>query len=160
MNKKLNELLEFVNLQVWVVVAVHLFFAIAPYYDQTIKKISKYTLILITVNSLLNVVLKNIIKQPRPTNHPTSVHDYGMPSGHAQFVGLYVPYIIITHIIKQDFHESTKWILSVMVIIIGSIIVWSRVYLNYHTTFQVIVGLIIGLTGSLFGIHLHYQLSE
>lgn len=80
------------------------------------------------MDQALNSVLKNIIKQPRPQD---LTYGYGMPSAHAQFAGL--------------FAMSWKhgWILSIGVCV-------SRVYLQYHTVEQVLVGALIGVLWGLF----------
>ncbi|CAG8537247.1 2686_t:CDS:2 [Paraglomus brasilianum] len=65
---------------------------------------------------LTNAILKRIIREQRPTDKLGD--GYGMPSSHAQFVGYFAVFSIL-HL-------------------------YTRVYLNYHTPTQVIVGYVIG----------------
>ncbi len=143
----MNELLEFANLQIFTIVILHLFFALRPGHPTT-RQLSWYTLGILLINLIINIILKTIIKQPRPVGHPVWANDYGMPSGHAQFIGFYIPYLIMVYIVWGDFNKGTKWFLGCCAVGFGVVIVWSRVYLNYHTVTQVLVGLGIGIINS------------
>jgi dolichyldiphosphatase len=78
---------------------------------------------------------------------------YGMPSSHAQFVGFFsvsltlflllrhVPHPTETH---TPFSFSQRLFLSLCAIASAGAVAWSRVYLNYHTPKQVLVGCAAG----------------
>ena len=101
------------------------------------------------LNLLINKILKKLINQPRPELCEIS-SDSGMPSNHAQFIS----YLIIFYVFQLSFNSkylttSYKMFYIFILISIGAIVCYSRVYLNYHTIDQVLVGCFIG---ALFGI--------
>ena len=108
------------------------------------------------VNSLLNIILKAIIQEPRPMFDPKKVHllktnfrnyfykngipfdVYGMPSGHVQssvFSSIFV-YLCL---------RETKW--NYIYIPLTLITAWQRVHFYFHSISQVLMG---ALTGSAF----------
>lgn len=107
----------------------------------------------IFVNCLLNIVLKLVFKQPRPSEDPEKFklmvqnsvkykvsHDiFGMPSGHAQFAFFSLTFIYFT-LLNND--------ISLFYLFISLLTICQRVIYKYHTIFQVIVG---ALVGSVFG---------
>jgi hypothetical protein len=108
------------------------------------------------INSLLNFVLKGIIKQPRPSEdkHVFNVwlnngmkgdrlwfDRFGMPSGHAQSV-FYSTFFIIFAL------QNTN--INILYLIISLNTLYQRVKYKNHTVLQVIVGAIVGtIIGSL-----------
>ena len=103
-----------------------------------IDNIVKFTL-LILFNSIINMVTKNILKQPRPTQNSFSFDTYGMPSGHAQAVWFMVFYNLNKSTNKQN----------TLLITLAFISCAQRVYTNNHTLEQVLVG---SLVGSILGL--------
>lgn len=118
---------------------------------------------------------KNIIRQDRPN---VTVEDdpkdpsrrpkkkvkktYGMPSTHSTSIGFYMAYIILslppfsspsTTIsgMRRALTVSgpTGGLMALMTLVWGSLIMWSRVRIGYHTLAQVLVGAAIGLSGGL-----------
>ena len=108
----------------------------------------------LVINSMLNITLKLLIKEPRPLknananetkneNTDTSLafsnlahfDNYGMPSGHAQIVFFSSIYI-------WSAFKNIK--LSLVYLCISLITLYQRVKYNKHTISQVIVGSIIG----------------
>jgi len=113
----------------------------------------------LVINSMLNITLKLLIKEPRPRpssrlknananatkneNTDTSLpfsnlahfDNYGMPSGHAQIVFFSSIYIWLAF-------KNIK--LSLVYLCISLITLYQRVKYNKHTISQVIVGSIIG----------------
>ncbi len=85
-------------------------------------------------NTIINVITKHIIRQPRPMD----THSYGMPSNHAQFIFFFIGFWI-PKINKDKLRRITA------LIIVACAVATSRVYLHYHTTNQVVVGAGIGL---------------
>ena len=102
-------------------------------------------------NYLANLLLKSIIKQPRPNENEAlfnihmlhhkhiGVERYGMPSRHAQLVAFSTIFIYLSL-------QSHKYIHSIFLFfIIMTIITCSqRVVFNEHTVAQVIAGAFIG----------------
>ncbi|KAF2003051.1 DOLPP1 protein [Amniculicola lignicola CBS 123094] len=104
----------------------------------------------------VNWVLKRYIKEERPRE----MHGkgYGMPSSHAQFVTFFsltltlfllfrhVPHPTETH---TPFSFIQRLALSVVALAAAAAVACSRIYLNYHTPKQVLVGC---LAGALFAV--------
>ena len=107
--------------------------------------------LLLIFNVLLNLLLKFLMKDrkesKRPKNEPGDCGDpYGMPSGHSQFVWFFSFFIILYIFFNNNYKDkllNTMLILSLSLISI--IISISRIYINCHTTKQVIVGGIFGI---------------
>ena len=107
----------------------------------------------IFVNTILNLILKAIIQQPRPTEDvkkfnlaltngkrfffkdgvPFNI--FGMPSGHAQSALFSTVFIYLS--LRQ---ENLLYFYTLFSLLILS----QRVAFNYHTILQVIVGAIVG----------------
>tara|TARA_B100001063_G_scaffold208633_1_gene205184 strand:+ start:49 stop:432 length:384 start_codon:yes stop_codon:yes gene_type:complete len=100
-----------------------------------ISNIGKFTLFIV-LNSIINMTIKNIVKQPRPTKNPPKFDTYGMPSGHAQAV-----WFIVFYKINESHPDVTKILISMA--IISSI---QRIYSKKHTLSQVLWGFMIGST--------------
>lgn len=131
-------------------------------YYKTHKPIIVYILTILwqLFSLLLNIILKFIFKQKRPTQltndinnttynttystiHKTIYNDkYGMPSGHAQSVMSQLTFII--------FYFKNKYI-KVLALIQTIITLWQRYYTNQHTINQLLIGSLIGIViGILF----------
>mgnify|MGYP000026166406 CR=1 FL=1 len=107
-------------------------------------------------SAILNLVLKGIFKQPRPSEDPREFnlaiknghrfifkngipHDiFGMPSGHAQSVFFSAMFILLTL-------KITPYIASIYLFIVLNTGYQSVKY-KYHTISQVIIGGLIGLS--------------
>lgn len=100
------------------------------------------------INSILNLILKGVIQQPRPsenkylfhlekiTDRFISVDRYGMPSGHAQSI-LYST-IFIWLSLKNN-------LITFLYILLSLNTLYQRVKYKKHTVLQVIIGAIVGL---------------
>ncbi|KAI1491065.1 PAP2 superfamily protein [Biscogniauxia mediterranea] len=103
----------------------------------------------------LNFALKRLIKEERPRR--MNGKGYGMPSSHAQFVTYFAVsmtlFLLLRHRppspgVRRRNHtpmtmlERAVW--SVACLLMAAAVAWSRIYLNYHTEKQVIVGSIAG----------------
>jgi undecaprenyl-diphosphatase len=112
-------------------------------------------------NTLLNIILKLLIRQPRPSedkylfNILKNVNNvkmidfdkYGMPSGHAQYAFYSTVFIYLA---LKDIK------ITAIYLIIALITCFQRVYFKNHTIMQVIVGMMIGsILGYLF---YHYSM--
>ncbi|KAJ4141299.1 hypothetical protein NW768_000510 [Fusarium equiseti] len=107
---------------------------------------------------VLNFALKRLIKEERPRR----IHGkgYGMPSSHAQFVAFWsvslALFLLVRHnpprVLKgrtnSSVHRPWSMVERIAVSMAGAAIAaataWSRVYLNYHTPKQVVVGCAAG----------------
>jgi len=107
----------------------------------------------IFVNAILNLILKGLIQEPRPSEDPKTFrlalshgkrflfkdgipHDiFGMPSGHAQSA------FFSTLFIYLSFRKTN---LVYIYLFISMLIMAQRVIYNYHTILQVMIGAVIG----------------
>ncbi|KAL4726084.1 hypothetical protein ACLX1H_006761 [Fusarium chlamydosporum] len=112
---------------------------------------------------VLNFALKRLIKEERPRR----IHGkgYGMPSSHAQFVAFWsvslALFLLVRHqpprVLKgradSSVHRPWSVLERVAVSVAGAAIAaataWSRVYLNYHTPKQVLVGCAAGAVSAI-----------
>lgn len=113
-----------------------------------------YYILFFIVSLFLNLILKGIIQQPRPSidaktfnlmmkNKERYIHKhgipydiFGMPSGHSQSV------LLSTIFIYLSLHDTKVFILYLFITLITLI---QRVIDNHHTILQVIFGSIIGI---------------
>ncbi|KAI0525569.1 PAP2-domain-containing protein [Xylaria bambusicola] len=104
---------------------------------------------------VLNFALKRLIKEERPPR--MNGKGYGMPSSHAQFVTFFAVslalFLLFRHQPPGPEHrrknhtpltllERVFW--SIVGLLGALTVAWSRVYLNYHTEKQVLVGCTAG----------------
>jgi len=102
----------------------------------------------------LNWVLKRVLKEERPRR--MNGKGYGMPSSHAQFVSFFSIALTLFLLLRHNPHAPhasstyipTKFIerlaLSVAALVGALAVAESRIYLNYHTQKQVLVGCAAG----------------
>jgi len=100
------------------------------------------------INSILNFIIKGIIKQKRPFKDfkPKIIKEsrlgneiYGMPSGHSQSVMFSTLFLLLA--LKND-------LITFIYLIISGTTMWQRVYNYSHSPLQILIG---GTIGSLFG---------
>lgn len=101
----------------------------------------------LAINTIINIFLKIIIKEPRPSNNNkynelAKKHDYlydfdhyGMPSGHAQNLGFSCGFMFM--FIKNSYLLYIYLILSIMTL-------FQRHKTKKHSTLQLIIGFILG----------------
>jgi dolichyldiphosphatase len=84
---------------------------------------------------------------------------YGMPSSHAQFVTFFSLSLSLFLLLRHEPHPiltqtpttfAQRVLLSIAAIISAGAVAASRVYLNYHTPKQVLVGCAAGATFAIF----------
>ncbi|KAI1814537.1 PAP2-domain-containing protein [Poronia punctata] len=108
------------------------------------------------VCEVLNFTLKRIIKEERPPR--MNGKGYGMPSSHAQFVTFFsvsiALFLLLRHRppgpgVRRRNHTPMTMLERAFYSALGLIgaltVAWSRVYLNYHTEKQVLVGCTAGV---------------
>ncbi|KAJ0703489.1 putative phosphatidate phosphatase [Helianthus annuus] len=93
------------------------------------------------LNVLLSFTLKQILNQERPVSEVCS--GPGMPSTHAQSISFAAIFFILS-IIGWLGLNGLSIMLIVLIIAIGVYFSWLRVLLCYHTTSQVVAGLVVG----------------
>ena len=112
----------------------------------------------------INLILKHLIKQPRPifheqynmnmnmnnninTNDNVNVleSEYGMPSNHAQFICHFSTYYSMQFLLKcwsLPFIYRLNY--TICLIGLATITSYSRFHLHYHTMEQVLIGCVVG----------------
>ena len=119
-----------------------------------------YYTIGVFINSILNIIIKGFLQQPRPSEDPKEFelalkngkrfifkdgmipHDiFGMPSGHTQSA-LFSSFYIFLSLRKIN--------ILLFYLIISLIVIYQRIKYNYHTFFQTLVGAIIGILFSYY----------
>jgi membrane-associated phospholipid phosphatase len=116
----------------------------------------------VIISAILNLILKGILKQPRPSEDLKEFnlaiknghrfvfkngvpHDiFGMPSGHSQSAMFTVTYIFLTL-------KNLK--ISLSFLFVALLTMAERIVDNHHTFMQVVVG---GLTGILYACLFYY----
>jgi membrane-associated phospholipid phosphatase len=88
------------------------------------------------VNEAANKVLKNAFKQPRPPG--AALSNYGMPSSHSQFVAYLAACFFV--LLKKTVVQRIVHPLFLLLVAVVAIMMWSRVYLGFHTWTQTVVG--------------------
>jgi len=104
------------------------------------------------VNEVFNLILKRIIKEPRPAvQHTVHLVQHGMPSSHAQFIWFFSAYFVFFVIFRvvENSHKWWKPAMSCAAIALATVVTYSRVYLGYHTNAQVMWGSGIGVVCAL-----------
>eukprot|EP00123_Amoebidium_parasiticum_P000634 comp11488_c0_seq1/m.5936 comp11488_c0_seq1/g.5936 ORF comp11488_c0_seq1/g.5936 comp11488_c0_seq1/m.5936 type:complete len:225 (-) comp11488_c0_seq1:208-882(-) len=100
-------------------------------------------------NEVLNLLLKNYLKEPRPrfpgVQHHGTYGKYGMPSNHTQFMFFFATFWSMSLLVRCRFQHSF-WKLLGSTALIGSaaLVGYTRVHLWYHTQEQVAVGAAAG----------------
>lgn len=107
----------------------------------------KFFVIGFFLNNILNIILKLLIKHPRPDKDQKAIEigvthgarisfdKFGMPSGHAQNCGYCLFFILMT---------LNDPIINMIYLILSIICVFQRYIYNNHTILQLIIGFIIG----------------
>lgn len=123
------------------------------------------------VNDIINNIVKNIVKEKRPLGlfanessfqKNSNRSGYGMPSAHSQFMGFLTGYMILRVLFFWRFDKSIKGLLCkylglLLLIVSTGLVAFSRVYLGYHSTKQVSVGVSLGLfLGSSYFVVIQY----
>ena len=96
--------------------------------------------------TILNLMLKNILQRPRPTEYRIiDERGYSFPSGHSMismaFYGL-----LIYLIYKNIKNKSLKWILIILLSILILFIGISRIYLGVHYVSDVLGGFLVSIS--------------
>ncbi|XP_021949754.1 dolichyldiphosphatase 1 [Folsomia candida] len=96
-------------------------------------------------NEVLNMVLKKVIREPRPMRREVNYNEWGMPSSHSQFVTFFALYSALFILFRLPATKlGHKLGLITFLTGIASGVIYSRIYLMYHTLSQVGWGAAIG----------------
>ncbi|AET40541.1 dolichyldiphosphatase Ecym_6150 [Eremothecium cymbalariae DBVPG len=108
-------------------------------------------------NEILNNVVKNFVKEPRPYNFGSFQREslrsgFGMPSAHSQFMGFFAMFLGLRLWLQWTGLRKLHRVSGTVILFLATLgVAGSRVYLGYHSVPQVIVGISLGtFFGSLY----------
>lgn len=116
------------------------------YYPQSRETIVK-AVVAIFLSLMLAMILRSFIDSPRPfaahlgTNFLVHAADSSLPSKHETFIFTIALMILINHFNYRWY----GWLLTVLMLVVASLVGWSRVYLGVHWPFDIIAAMILGL---------------
>lgn len=124
-----------------------LYFTILSFLVVVLAK-RKKTKLLIPINiglgTIINLIIKEIIKRPRPSvTRLVNESGYSFPSGHAMTSIAFYGFLIYL-IYKRIQNKYWKWALIIVLCILIFLIGFSRIYLGVHYASDVISGFIAG----------------
>ncbi|MBU3158232.1 phosphatase PAP2 family protein [Clostridium frigoris] len=106
----------------------------------------------IGITGFTNLVLKNIIKRPRPNGiQLIEAHGYSFPSGHSS-ISTAICIVFIYFIIKRIKNKKTGYLISGFVLIYLILVGFSRVYVGDHYPSDVLGGWAIAIIWSYISI--------
>jgi len=97
-------------------------------------------------NVVLNIVTKHLVKLPRPEGKPHLVHfgKYGMPSNHSQFMFFLATFAALASFSGSEPIVAYQKAIAGFIGMLACLVSYSRVYLEYHSADQVVVGCLVG----------------
>ncbi|KAI0990298.1 hypothetical protein GJ496_004361 [Pomphorhynchus laevis] len=102
------------------------------------------------LSEILNFILKRIFRADRPRSElsvPGQYHRYGMPSDHSQmaaFISIYMAFVVMKSRLFGRQSIFKRLFCTIIIISIGCLISFSRIYLCYHSLAQMMVGYGVG----------------
>lgn len=110
------------------------------------RKIGISILLNLSISTLTNYTLKQILQRPRPTEFRIiDESGYSLPSGHSMvsmaFYG-YLIYLVYKNMKNKYIRTSLVIFLSILIVSIGI----SRIYLGVHYTSDVIAGFLVAIS--------------
>jgi len=109
----------------------------------------------ICITGFTNLVLKNIIKRPRPTGiQLVEAHGYSFPSGHSS-ISTAIGIVLIYFLIKRIKNKKFSYLISAFVLIYLILVGISRVYVVDHYPTDILGGWVIAIIWSYISIILY-----
>lgn len=110
--------------------------------------------LIVLISTIINIVLKNIIRRDRPSklNWLVNESSYSFPSGHSM-CAIVVYGLVIYYINKLNISNRLKKVIDIMFCLLIFGVGISRIYLGVHFASDVIGGYLCGLTVLLLSIN-------
>lgn len=102
---------------------------------------------------VVNKIIKNVVKRPRPNMFPELLTDtgYSFPSSHAMvFSALMI--VIMYYVANLKINSVLKILLEVILVLFSVLMALTRVYFGVHYLTDITLGLILGYVLSLISI--------
>lgn len=102
------------------------------------------------VNDFVSTLLKQLIRFDRPVNGMIFKKEsrllYGMPSSHSQFIAFFAMYFILKMKYQWPYKINALYDTGakLLLLIATLLITYSRLFFEYHTFNQILVGLLLG----------------
>jgi dolichyldiphosphatase len=96
-------------------------------------------------NQIINHLVKHTVREPRPTFGVQVKSDYGWPSAHAQFMGFYASFIVCLMHSNPRMNRNIVAFYALLNGLLAIHVCASRVMFGFHTSNQVIWGLVFGV---------------
>ena len=110
------------------------------------KKIGISMVVNLALATGLNVILKDILQRPRPTEYRiVDASGYSFPSGHSMVNMAFYGFLIYL-IYKNVKNKYLKWGLIVFLALLTLLIGISRIYLGVHYTSDVLAGFLVSIS--------------
>jgi dolichyldiphosphatase len=93
--------------------------------------------------------MKQVVKQPRPYTCKAldTCDTFGWPSSHSQFSCFFSVYMALLAFYHLQFSEPfLRVVVIALLCLFAPTVMYSRVYLGYHTVGQVYAGAVVGIT--------------
>lgn len=108
----------------------------------------------VIINYMANYTLKQYLREPRPLARAVQFEEFGMPSSHSQYMWFVSTYMALFTVFRLHHKPACLEMLWKLVLVSVSLagawlMAYSRVYLQYHTTSQVVWGGVAGGAGAL-----------
>jgi hypothetical protein len=113
--------------------AISFLFLIGTTYYKTTRGVVLF--VMIFAQNLIIEFLKGSLRDPRPNFKCNQ--QYGNPSNHATFYTSLMAWIIMEHLMLEKKFRFSNWMIKILLFISYPFILYSRIYLNYHSQEQV-----------------------
>ncbi len=109
------------------------------------KKKGLFIVCSLFINQLINEVVKYLLKRPRPSfSHYVVENGYSCPSGHMMGACVFYGTLLI-FLWNSKINNKLKIIITIFLVILISLIGFSRIYLGVHYFSDIIAGLLLAL---------------
>ena len=98
----------------------------------------------LVIGNLINILAKNLIQRPRPSDKLVAIGGYSFPSGHTFGTALFIFFVVFL-IVPQIKDVTLRRILTFLGFLWILIIALTRVYLHVHYPTDTLASVILGL---------------